>query len=506
MNNLVKTIIVALLSFTGSATVALCHTSAQRAIERTGTREQLKSAAWGVFAMKMNGDTIADINRRQKMVPASNVKLLTTGLALKTLGPDFRFETGIGYSGEIEGSTLHGDLYIIGGGDPTTGSKADCAEQTASLFSKWVKFIKNAGIKKIEGCVVGDPRFFKCLCDENAGWLYEDIGSFDGAAPLGLNFYENTQKITIEAGKTAGVRPEIHAVYPEVPWMKFINNALTAEPNEPNTIFFSNTDLGPFAAINGKIPAKRGSFGFDCDNEFGSYTCAAYFHNYLKKNGISISGGYADIDRDGCIRTDLEHSGEGKKAAEDLNILGTTLSAPLSDIIDDTNRYSNNFFAETLIHTIAQKKEGTSEYKDCIKTAQAIFGTMGLKTKNSCKMVDGSGLSRKNYISPEFFVQFLSKMAKEQDFDVYFSSLPQPGVKGTMMNFMPKQPDEVKTRVHCKTGSMDGVLCYSGYICASNGNPDDMIVFSVMTNNSTSGFWGMRAAIEEIVGALCAEN
>ena len=94
----------------------------------------------------MDGDTVACCNHLRKMVPASNVKLLTTGVALRTLGPDFRFETSLGYTGEICDSTLVGDLYIIGGGDPTTGSKSDCAEPLPPLFARWTKILASAGI------------------------------------------------------------------------------------------------------------------------------------------------------------------------------------------------------------------------------------------------------------------------------------------------------------------------------------------------------------------------
>ena len=506
MKRILKTT-VALLLFCGDAAFALCRTQAQQRIETLKNREALETCVWGVFATKMNGDTIADVRRRQKMVPASNVKLLTTGLALKALGPEFRYETKIACNGTIEDGVLNGDLYIIGGGDPTTGSKADCARSTSILFKEWADIIRNAGISRIQGNVIGDPRFFSSLIQENPGWLYEDLGSFDGSAPQGLNFYENTQNLAISPGPTEGSRPSIRTIYPETPWMTYINNAVTADSATPNTVFYSNGAFGAFGAVNGKFPMNRGAYGLDCDNQFGAYTCAYYFYNYLKRNGIPVSGGFADIDIEGCVRQDLNESpGTGTRAASEPTILGSTFSAPLSEIVDETNRYSNNFYAETLLHTIGQTFNNSSEYYDCLNYAKRLFYSMGLaRNKTECNMVDGSGLSRKNYISPEFFVQFLTAMAKEKCFDAYMSSLPQPGKKGTMHGFMPKNED-LRGRVHCKTGSMNGVLCYSGYIEASDGNPRNMIVFSLMTNNSTTNHWTVRAVLEEIVTALCKEN
>ena len=172
-----KILIAALAAFSCiAAEAAIPNTEAQKLISGISRKEPLRSGVWGVLAVRMDGDTVACVNSLQKMVPASNVKLLTTGLALRTLGPQFRFETALGYTGEVRDSTLFGDLYIIGGGDPTTGSKSDCAEPLASLFGKWTGLIRAAGISSIRGRVIGDPRYFNCP-PENSGWTFDVLGT-----------------------------------------------------------------------------------------------------------------------------------------------------------------------------------------------------------------------------------------------------------------------------------------------------------------------------------------
>ena len=158
MRRFLISISVALLLFSGSATAALPQTRAQATMQKISQREPVRSAVWGVFAVNMQGDTLVNINSRQKMVPASNVKLLTTGLALRTLGSDFRFETGLGYVGTITDSTLVGDLYIIGGGDPTTGSASEHADKLNVTFARWASIIRKAGINRIDGRVIGKHR------------------------------------------------------------------------------------------------------------------------------------------------------------------------------------------------------------------------------------------------------------------------------------------------------------------------------------------------------------
>ena len=126
-------------------------------VDEVCSRNALASSAVGLLAVTADGDTLVAVNPELKLVPASNVKLLTTGLALKALGPDFRFETRLGYTGELRGGVLHGDLYIVGGGDPTTGSRSTVAEPLSSLFGDWLTLLRKAGIERVEGLLVGDP-------------------------------------------------------------------------------------------------------------------------------------------------------------------------------------------------------------------------------------------------------------------------------------------------------------------------------------------------------------
>ena len=112
-------------------------TRAQNFIEENIAEEPLRSGLVGVLAVKMNGDTIAESGSLRKLLPASNTKLITTGLALRSLGPDYRFATTIAYSGYVSGGTLHGDLYILGGGDPTIASGDPGTPPADTLFSQW---------------------------------------------------------------------------------------------------------------------------------------------------------------------------------------------------------------------------------------------------------------------------------------------------------------------------------------------------------------------------------
>lgn len=175
-------------------------TKAQRYIETAARGEALKSSVFGVLAVTEGGDTLACWNSDQRMVPASTMKLITTGMAIHLLGPDFKYITRIGYSGVIKDGTLDGDLYIVGGGDPTIASKDSISISRTDLFRQWKSFLDKAGIKRVSGNVIGDGRYFDGPMEHDT-WSYQDIGTAYGAGLNGLSFYENAQDFRVSAGR-----------------------------------------------------------------------------------------------------------------------------------------------------------------------------------------------------------------------------------------------------------------------------------------------------------------
>ena len=439
------------------------------------------------------------------MVPASNVKLLTTGMALTRLGPQMRFETTLAYSGTLADGVLDGDLYIVGGGDPTIASGSSCADSLELTFSRWKELLDAGGVKVVKGRVVGDPRFFK-RPSHGMSWQFEDLGYYYGAGPSGLNFFENSQSFSVCPGPM-GEAPVIMPLYPDTPWMNYVNSALTGPAGSSNTLYYINTEFGPFGEFQGSFPSDRKQYKLDCSNSFGAYTCAYFFHNYLLGNGIIVEGGYADVSPQGHVRSDLLFSDVGSTAAprENLIVLGNSYSPELWRIIKDTNYDSDNFYAETIFNMLSQSCFGHVDRDSSILAASKILEGMGLNTSNAYRQIDGSGLSRKNYVSPEFFVRFLKKMYACPVRDYYLESLPFPGSKSTLKNRMRRAPEQLRNRIRMKSGSMNGVLCFSGYILSPDGDRSKTIVFSILTNNVTAPSYAVGSILDEIIVSLAKE-
>ena len=266
----------------------------QEDIKRLAADPALAEGVVSICARTGDGRMLVDVNRMQMMVPASNMKLITTGAALNELGADYRFETAIGYDGSITDGTLDGNLYIIGGGDPTLGSKDSIAVALESVFKEWESMIRKAGIRRITGRIVGDGRYFDGMMEEPT-WLWNDVGVYYGAGTTGLMFYENMQSFSVNGGAEPGDPVKISPSYPETPWMEFRYDCTTGENGTGDRLYMYTSDLAPIAVVRGTFGVDRGSKRVDCSNKYPEYTCAYYFHDFLKKKGIRCDGGVGDF-------------------------------------------------------------------------------------------------------------------------------------------------------------------------------------------------------------------
>jgi D-alanyl-D-alanine carboxypeptidase/D-alanyl-D-alanine-endopeptidase (penicillin-binding protein 4) len=463
----------------------------QQKVDQAVTAEPLKGAVVGVMVQDMSGHVVAQREAGRRMVPASNLKLITTGTALHALGPDFRFETSLGYTGEIDADgTLHGDVYIVGGGDPTIGVIDTVAVKPDALFWRWKSLLKDAGISRIDGRIIGDGRAYEGHL-ENQSWSYDDTGTYYGAGCNALSFYENAIDYAVSAG-VEGEPVKVTQRYPDTPWMHFGNLTSTGPKGTGNSLYLYTTDLAPYAEMRGTFAVDRKQKLEHFANKYGALTCAYYFWQNLRSTGWTVSGGYADIDRGGYVRgrdfVPADKAGTPK-------IVGKSESPVLSRIVRQTNVLSDNFYAEAIFRQMGEKATGIAVYDSCRVAVADVLEDLVPGGLEGLRLEDGSGLSRLNTVSPAFLASFLRSMTRSRGFNAFLASLPKPG-EGTVATLLPKLPAEKKARVRVKSGSMDGVLCYSGYILDESGNPK--FVFSLMVNGATA----KTAVLRDTLGTL----
>ena len=486
---------------TGSILLSMCMYTAEgqtrdnvtEAMKNVLGSDDFKGASVSMLAVTGDGDTLLCHDSGRLLIPASNMKLVSTALAMHSLGPDYRYGTGIGYSGTIEDGTLRGDLYIIGGGDPTIGSANPIATPLDTLFGEWMEMISDTGISHIEGNIVGDGRFFSGM-DGHPTWEVCDAGTYYGTGTSGLSFYENVQDFNVSAGEKPGDPVNIEPGYPETPWMEFIYSCTTGKQGTGNSLYFYPDSFYPCGEMRGTFAVDRQPRTEHAANRFPEYTLAWYFWRFLADNGIESEEGPADT---GPV------FGICVMPQDSLKIIGRTFSAPLSDIIAETNRKSNNLYAETLMKTLGKEYCGSGCYDSSYVAVRGLLEETGV-TGHRTIIRDGSGLSRENLLSADFLCDLLMKMTLSPSFEDFFNSLPRPGGIGTLEYEMQSVPFSIKDRIRMKSGSMGGVRCLSGYIIPETGAREDMIIFSLLVNGYTVPLYRIQRALDSIILSLAA--
>ena len=450
------------------------------------TDSLFQNAIIGILAVDDNGKVVAEWNSNMPMLTASTMKTISTGVGLAYLGKDFRFSTKIAYTGEIKENALEGNLYIIGGGDPTLGSKDTVAFAIDSIFGVWTAAIKNLGINKINGNIVVDDSYFvrEQMPDS---WSWGNFGASYGAAASGLSFHENVQDFKLYPGKNVGDPATVEVVYPQVPGLEIVNEVTTGPAKGRDRSGYYVQDITCASLYTGTIPVDKKEITSDNSNRFPHLSCGYHFREFLLANGIESNPEIIDIK-------DIE------TPADEARILITeTFSPELWKIVNVTNRISNNMYAETILKTIGKVKTGEGSYRASTAALKEILTEMGVDTYGLTQE-DGSGLSRQNYVSPKFFCNYYTVMQKNGIFAEFLNSLPMPGGPGTLKNVLKNEPSEIKDRIHAKSGSLSNVRCYAGYV--ESGKKHGLIKFAILTNNFAAPTSKMQPKIEGFMKSL----
>lgn len=493
--------LLTLLSLFAAYVAASAQADVQKYLDSLDRVAPLNESVWGACAVRADGRKVASLHEMHKMLPASNLKLVTTGIAMKALGAGFEFETSMAYSGQVADGVLQGDLYIVGGGDPTLGSDDSISIPRTALLRQMRGFLEKEGITRIAGRIIGDGRFFDGDSDLGS-WQYEDIGTYYGTGGNGLSYNKNVQEIRVEAGKKAGDSLSVKVQYPYTPWMRLTLRCTTGKPGTGDELYLYTNDLAPVAELRGTYGAGRQPKTVKVSNKFGAYTFANTFCAYLRSSGIAVDGGAADIDHAGNIRTDLTKEAAYAPAAKvsDLHRIGSVKSPSLKRIAYVTNHESDNFYAETLLRMTGRSLTGSASYDSSLVAGHRVLKNLKVNDFVGASIADGSGLSRKNYVSPDFMCRFLSGMMADGCFEDYISTLGQTA--DAYPARLRKASADQQARVYMKSGSMDGVLCFSGYIVPDDGGKADAVIFSIMTNNCSAPLWKTYAIIDEFIYRL----
>jgi D-alanyl-D-alanine carboxypeptidase/D-alanyl-D-alanine-endopeptidase (penicillin-binding protein 4) len=395
-----------------------------------------------------------DYNGSLKLTPASIVKLITTGAALHILSPSFRFKTEFYYSGEIHDSILNGDVIIRGYGDPTLYSRFfKTFYEKNSPFDTLAIILKNRGIKYIKGRIIGDASFFDYNLPTST-WIVGDVANYFGASPCGLNIYNNEYSLYFKTSDT--IAPAIlKNIYPDNIPIELKNFLKGGKVSNDQSIIYGDL-FDSTRIVVGLIPLKSDSFEVRGSIPNPPLLAANFLQEVLEKQGISVADAPA-------FRMEYNYVND---TTEKKQLIYTHYSPNLSQIINLTNLYSINLFAENIARLC-----GYEQYKSTTTESGTLAINRFWKNKTGEMLLyDASGLSRFNGVSTQQFVSVLEYMYTKSSYKkVFYNSLAVAGENGTLSKMFLNS--KAKGKVIAKTGTMTNIRSLSGYIQTKKNIP-----------------------------------
>jgi len=425
-----------------------------RAVENMLAHPCLKKKNYGVEIYSLDRrEILYEVRKGQLFIPASNLKLITTAAALERLGPDYRFPTRLFTSGKLRGDILYGDLYIKGYGDPKL-----VTEQMWLLVNE----LENLPLKKIVGNIIADDSFFDTLLHVKT-WK-QSGGSEAYNAPLGaLSFNFNTVTVYVSPGERPSEPPRV-IIEPETKYLKVNNQARTLPRGKRGRLAVNRMDRGDYD----EITIKRGIST--------SRPRARYFVNITDPTKYSVSVFKEYLARVGIQVVGKTFRGKVPKGAK---LMINHKSEPLALALRGLNKFSNNFVAEQIVKTLAAEKfgpPGTTE--NGLKVIHEYMRSLGV-AQDRFTIVDGSGLSRQNRVTPNQIIRVLEHVSQDLSiFPEFISALGVMGVDGNVRKRMNGVEESQKARV--KTGTLNSVSSLSGYFQSRDG---ERFAFSILMND-----------------------
>jgi len=448
---------------------------------------------WGVLVVDAaSGETLYTRNAERYYAPASTTKLFTTALALATLGPGYRFRTTVETRGTLDSSGhLRGDLILVGRGDPNLSNRKfpfvkeverDGAPE--KVLAELADAVFARGVHQIEGDIVADDSYF-AYERFPSGWTIDDAVWSYGAAVSALAVNDNTITLELRTGDREG-GAATYSVEPWADYYKIENDVITGPVGSERKLKVTHEPGSRVFVISGTLPLKSAPHRLTFAVEEPAEHAAYLFKRLLEARGIRVYG-----------EPRARHTPDATAAPP--AVLAEHLSVPLAGAIRPVNKMSLNVHAELLLRTAAREQAGLTNYEDALKFAQDFFKSAGI-AEGDVLLSDGSGLSRRDLVTPQAMVALLRYAVQQPWYELFRSTLPVAGEDGTLAERM--KDTSAAGRIQAKTGSLDHAVGLGGYATTVRGA---RLVFSIIGNNYNLNGRGAASVVDKICVAMVEE-
>ncbi|MDO8291421.1 MAG: D-alanyl-D-alanine carboxypeptidase/D-alanyl-D-alanine-endopeptidase [Gallionella sp.] len=468
--------VIAALLFASTAHAVALPSSVMQSLKEAGI--PLAGVAIEVREARARRPLIS-LNATRPMNPASTMKLLTTYAALDMLGPVYNWKTEAYLDGELKDGVLYGNLVLKGYGDP---------KLTLEQFWLWLRELRARGLHEIRGDLVLDRSFFELPPHDPAAFDNDPVRAYNvGPDALLLNF--NTLRLRyLPDGNGMKIISE-----PPLDGVKLDNRLVPQSASKPSRNNCDNWDDSVIVQPDGDSVVLQGGYPGECgerEQHLSVMPHTRYVEAVFRALWQELGGSLKGKQRDGV-------------AGGNAQLFSTHHSEPLSAVIRDINKFSNNVMARQLFLTLGAAASDEAQEKPVFtnieRSTRAVQGWLQKQQLDFPELVleNGAGLSRNERISAAHLAQLLQHAAAHPLSAEFEASLPILGVDGSVKKRL--RESAAASHAHLKTGTLEGVKTLAGYV-RTQGGKEWVVVFFINHPNAKYGQAAQDALIEWVQG------
>jgi D-alanyl-D-alanine carboxypeptidase/D-alanyl-D-alanine-endopeptidase (penicillin-binding protein 4) len=458
-------------------------------------RGPIAGAQWGVLAVDLaSGDTLLARNAATRFLPASTMKVATALAALELLGPDYRWHTDLWSSAPIDSATatLPSDLVIPATGDPTLSPRF--YPDPPGPLDLLGAALRDLGVSRVTGALVIDASTWDSTTVHDT-WMVGDLPFDYGATGGALTLDEGETHFELRGADTPGDAPAVR-------WWPhgedgFVASRLFSSSGRGLEVSASYLPESRRLELSGPVPAGAiDTVRFATRDPVRQ--AAAALHRALTEHGASIERGWR-IEwtpgvgyGNGCTTGVIPPCPGGRL----LRGLG---SPPLIEVVAGDLAPSQNWMSEQILRTLGAAAGARGSWTEGSRAARAALIAIGVDSLDM-RIVDGSGLSTQNLLTPRSLVRMLQHARTRPWGDAFRAAMAEPGEDGSTLE---TRLTDLSGRVFAKTGTLTNVGALAGHVIDERGRE---IVFAILSNASNLPGAAARQAIDDVVRMLAGRR